>query len=107
MKQLYIPLISFLLFHNISTLDAQVLNNVSYIGQTSSGLLGLLNDDFPVEFNVDYYKIEYNTIDGQGNPIIASGGLAIPDGGCDTLPILTYCHGTVLQKLDVPSQDRH
>lgn len=56
------------------------------------------------EFDIDYYKITYTTVDLQGEPTIASGGIAIPKSTtCDIFPMVLYCHGTVLRKQDVPS----
>lgn len=58
------------------------------------------------QFDVDYYKITYNTVDVNGEPTVASGGIAVPRGSqCDIFPVAVYCHGTVLRQLDVPSEN--
>jgi acetyl esterase/lipase len=56
------------------------------------------------QYDIDYYKITYNTVDVNGLPTVASGAVAVPMGeACDVFPMLMYCHGTVLRKQDVPS----
>lgn len=58
------------------------------------------------QYDIDYYKITYTTVDLQGESTIASGGVAIPKSTtCDIFPMVLYCHGTVLRKQDVPSAD--
>ena len=49
------------------------------------------------------YKITYNTTDVFGNPTVASGALYVPQVLCDTLPWVSYQHGTVFEKANVPS----
>tara|TARA_Y100000782_G_scaffold114887_1_gene153080 strand:- start:3344 stop:4777 length:1434 start_codon:yes stop_codon:yes gene_type:complete len=106
MKQFHILSISFFLVLNSSILSAQTLVSAEYLSTTSSSLLALLvSNQVPTSYDVDYYKIIYNTTDTQGNPTIASGGVGIPVGSCDTLPIVAYCHGTVLRKQDIPSEE--
>ena len=63
-----------------------------------SGIITAQND-------VSVYKLIYNTIDAQGNPIIASGAVVVPQiAGCDSFPLINYGHGTVLRKDRVPSE---
>lgn len=58
------------------------------------------------EYDVDFYKVLYNTVDGNGNPTVASGGFAVPQStDCEGFPMAVYQHGTVLNKEDVPSRD--
>ena len=52
---------------------------------------------------VKSYKILYNTTDVHGNPTIASGALYVPQTSCNTMPLISWQHGTVFQKSDVPS----
>jgi hypothetical protein len=56
-----------------------------------------------VDYELDLWKVKYNTIDPSGNPTIASGLLIVPKGARKPLPLLSYQHGTVLKKNDVPS----
>lgn len=55
-----------------------------------------------VDNGITGYKINYNTIDFNNNPAIATGLIIVPDVSCD-VDMLTYCHGTVFDPLDVPS----
>lgn len=58
------------------------------------------------EYDVDYYKITYHTVDLDGNPTVASGAVGVPIGeSCDIFPMTLYCHGTVLRKQDIPSAE--
>ncbi|MCK5278544.1 MAG: hypothetical protein KAK04_08400, partial [Cyclobacteriaceae bacterium] len=49
------------------------------------------------------YKITYNTTDVFGEPTVASGALFVPLISCDTLPFVSHQHGTVFEKIAVPS----
>jgi len=49
------------------------------------------------------YKITYNTTDVFGEPTVASGALFVPLISCDTLPFVSYQHGTEFEKIAVPS----
>lgn len=54
-------------------------------------------------YDVDIYSITYETIDNYGNYTLASGALAIPDVGDTYLPLLSYQHGTQLERNSVSS----
>ena len=58
----------------------------------------------PVDFDVRFFKITYRTIGVDGQPDTASGALAIPDTNGLVLPMLSYQHGTVFERDDVPSR---
>ena len=55
-----------------------------------------------VDNGIKGYKINYNTIDFNNNPTTATGLIIVPDVSCD-VDMLTYCHGTVFDPSDVPS----
>ena len=58
----------------------------------------------PANFDVDYYKISYWTVDLLGDSTIATGAVILPTGeSCNTFPVVAYCHKTVLKKYNVPS----
>ncbi len=59
----------------------------------------------PARNGVTLYRIHYSSvIPEKGNqPIRASGLLALPDGGAATLPLVSYQHGTVYGRQEVPS----
>jgi dienelactone hydrolase len=97
----------------------QVTSGVSYefIGQWDADKLNqVLNVEAPKFFGVQVsytparnavklYRVTYNSvIPEHGNrPTIASGLLAIPDGAGTSFPLLSYQHGTVYLKQQVPS----
>jgi hypothetical protein len=56
-----------------------------------------------VNYDLDLWKVKYNTIDPAGNSTIATGLLIIPKDAGKPLPLLSYQHGTVLRKSDAPS----
>lgn len=79
-------------------------------------LNAILEQDFPAFAGIDVtytpaqnavrlYRVSYNSvIPEQGNrPIRTSGLIAIPDVAATTLPIVSYQHGTVYRKEEVPS----
>ncbi|MGB0176718.1 MAG: alpha/beta hydrolase family protein, partial [Owenweeksia sp.] len=83
---------------------SQKLVSVQYLSTTNSGQLKFLFPD--AQFDVAAYKVVYNTVDIDGTPTVASGALMIPiNNNCDQFPLISYNHGTVLLKEDVPSRD--
>lgn len=60
----------------------------------------------PATHAVDLYRVAYaSTIPEQGNrPTTAYGLVAIPQGTTGPLPIMSYQHGTIIGKGEVPSQ---
>jgi len=52
---------------------------------------------------VRLYRVVYWTIDVQGNPTTASGMIAYPQGVSGPRPLLSYQHGTQVEKAEVPS----
>lgn len=54
--------------------------------------------------DVDLYEVVYETVDTRGNTTQASGALAVPRGQQRPAPLVSYQHGTVVLKDDVPSQ---
>ena len=57
----------------------------------------------PTTFDVGVYKVVYNTIDGRGNPTVASGALYIPLPYPNGAPFAAYLHGTIIDEASVPS----
>lgn len=55
-------------------------------------------------FDVDVYRVVYETPNAQGTgTTIASGAIAVPAGIQCPLPLLAYQHGTTSNRYDVPS----
>jgi len=53
---------------------------------------------------VHAFKVLYRTLDPQGEIILASGALMLPQDLGDPLPWMSYQHGTIVLKDDVPSR---
>lgn len=56
-------------------------------------------------YPVQLYKVEYRSVVPEyGNkPAITSGLVAIPETGLDSMPMISYQHGTVFEKTSCPS----
>ncbi|NEN23118.1 T9SS type A sorting domain-containing protein [Cryomorpha ignava] len=103
LKNLPLPLLLLLLFLS-ATVKSQYLVNSEFLNFTNSFSLGFV-PGIPAQYDVDFYRITYNTTNTAGEPTIASGAVAIPvsAASCNSFPMIAYCHGTVLKQLDVPS----
>ncbi|HKL39345.1 MAG TPA: alpha/beta fold hydrolase [Cryomorphaceae bacterium] len=105
MKRIYsfITLIAILV--NAQTSNAQELVEAEFQLQYTTALIGFFGFPTPVEYAVDFYRVTYTTTDTDGQPTVASGAMAVPASGlCNSFPMTAYCHGTVLQRYDVPSE---
>ena len=98
----------FFLFTTLFTsliLQSQVLVSATDLGvfpKSTFALIGFQN----AEYDIQMYKLTYNTLDNDGNNVVASGMVAVPIGAtCDSLPIALYTHGTILLREDVPSRN--
>jgi hypothetical protein len=58
------------------------------------------------QYGVEVYQILYQTVNSRGNITQASGALVLPQNVKKDLPLLSYQHGTVLEKTEVASQGR-
>lgn len=107
-KILFAASVSILLIS--STINAQHLVSATEIANLSASaveayLISWGWDTSPMTLNgVISYKITYNTTDVFGEPTVASGALYIPQL-CDTLPWVSYQHGTEFKKTSVPSNN--
>ena len=85
-----------------------VINTQSYI---EAELAQIVTDMFsiePAQYGYWLYKISYETIDIHGNIHIATGSVCYPrvdwpDDPDQAFPIMSYQHGTVVEKSDVTS----
>lgn len=79
----------------IASVDAATFNG--QLAATASGAQLLQLAGTPT-CGVDFYYIQYNTVDGTGNPTTASGALMVPTGAAAPCsggrPIVLYAHGT-------------
>lgn len=88
----------------VATWDRDRLNEI--LTREAPDFLGLPVTFTPATTGVKLYRITYpSVVPEQGNrPILATGLLAIPDGGGTRFPLVSYQHGTVYLKSEVPSQ---
>lgn len=88
----------------IASWDRDRLNRI--LTTEAPAFLGLPVTFTPATSGVTLYRITYpSVVPEQGNrPITATGLLAIPDTGASRYPMVSYQHGTVYLKSEVPSQ---
>lgn len=72
--------------------------------ETVLGEFGLPVNFLPLNYEVDYYKVNYMTQHPNGDMVEVSGGLAFPTGLTCAVPLSSYQHGTIAAKTDAPSQ---
>ncbi len=100
-----ITLVIFSLLTSFGVCQSQHLVEAEFISNSPAFVLGFV-PEIPNTYDVDFYKITYNTVDLQGNPTVASGAVSIPSTeDCNFFPLAAYCHGTVLRQNDVPSEN--
>ena len=83
-------LLSIQLLQTLSRTDIQIL-------------LSLVGVEMPVSNGVHFIKLEYETVGPSGEVTTASGGLAVPAGVPGTFPLVSYQHGTILERSGAPS----
>lgn len=90
-------------FELIGHWDAARLNAI--LTQDAPQFFGVKVAYTPARNGVRLYRVTYGSvIPERGNrPIVASGLLAVPDGVKGPLPLLSYQHGTVYERQQVPS----
>lgn len=73
---------------------------------TAVSTLGVEIPDEQFKYSVNLYSLNYETTDGYGKKVIASGLVAIPDKGIGVpSPLLSFQHGTIFQDKEAPSKD--
>lgn len=77
------------------------------VGQMDSILnangLGIVTAIFHINYDIDVYRLDYNTVNYDSTAIMASGMMAVPrDTNCH-FPMAVYHHGTLMTKLGAPS----
>lgn len=89
------------LFFFVQFAQAQNLVSSEYIGSRTQAELAALDE--PVLNGVDFYRLQYETKDVDGNTTVASGLLAVPDDLTKSYPRAIYQHGTSANDDAVPS----
>lgn len=80
-----------------------LVSAVQIASKTTSQVSSVLGSSGGPYNAVKIYKVKYNTKDPFNNNTVASGAVFVPNMACDSFPVVTYCHGTVLRKTQVPS----
>ncbi len=75
-------------------------HEVDSVLTAATGISGV----FPTTYGAKVYKVIYNTVNGDSTPTTASGLLVVPVGAPCKSPMMSYQHGTVTRKSDVPSR---
>ena len=111
---IYFILTSFMIADRGDLVSTEILgtanstNNQVYIDNELSALAGESFFNLTVEYGYRLYKIVYETIDANGNATHASGVVSYPRIGTfetpnEAYPILSYQHGTAIEKNSVTS----
>lgn len=66
----------------------------------ANGIPGLV---LPSTYSINIYHVVYNTLDADSLPTIASGALFVPVNPPCRIPLMSYQHGTITVKTEVPS----
>jgi len=94
------------LFFGSTTAHSQELVSAELQSSYPQSFIELFGIPLPVQYSVDFYRITYTTTDTDGSQTVASGALTIPvSSTCNSFPMMEYCHGTVLRRFDVPSEE--
>jgi hypothetical protein len=75
----------------------------SYSASTLNLFFPLYGVNITAQYDVNWYKIVYETIDPLGGRTTASGGLFLPAQTGINWPLVSYSHGTLTQTNQVPS----
>ncbi|MEI7980009.1 MAG: hypothetical protein WCI71_00045 [Bacteroidota bacterium] len=107
----YIPVVSGVQYQWIGTYNLDKLNKIlkdelkEFLSASTMGSVAF-NDSFPPAKNaVKLYRVKYNSVipEFANMPTVASGLVAVPENGSDSMPMIMYQHGTVFSKTEVPS----
>ncbi|MEI6889482.1 MAG: alpha/beta hydrolase family protein [Bacteroidales bacterium] len=109
-KESPVPVQPVVTWQYIETYDLQKLNQILNVGLEeflagSSMKASDFRGQFAVpEYPVKLYRVTYPTLVPElGISTVASGLVAIPDNGRDSMPVISYQHGTVMLKTACPS----
>lgn len=98
-------------YQYITTYDVAKLNNIlnaelnEFLNGSSMPFENFKGKFTAPKYPVKLYRVKYNSVVPELNnqPTVASGLVAIPETGKDSMPIVSYQHGTVFGKTEVPS----
>ena len=94
----------------IETYDLQKLNHIQnaeleeFLAGSTMHLADFQGQFAVPEYPVKLYRVTYRTVVPERHiTTVASGLVAIPDNGLDSMPVISYQHGTVVVKSACPS----
>jgi dipeptidyl aminopeptidase/acylaminoacyl peptidase len=94
----------------IETYDLQKLNQIlnaeleEFLMASTMHLADFQGQFAVPQYSVKLYRVTYPTVVPElGIPTVASGLVAIPDNGLDSMPVVSYQHGTLTVKNACPS----
>lgn len=97
-------------YEYIKTYDLQKLNNIlsleleGFLASSTMHLADFRGQLSVPRFPVRLYRVLYPTMIPELNiPTTASGLIAVPETGNDSMPVLSYQHGTVAHQYECPS----
>lgn len=98
-------------FQYITTFDLNKLNKIlneelsEFLNGSSMPFSNFKGSFTAPKYPVKLYRVKYNSVVPELNnlPTVASGLVAIPENGKDSMPMVSYQHGTVFGKTQVPS----
>jgi hypothetical protein len=85
-----------------SLLQSSLLRSLS-AAEVRDNLSSAGFDETEVRYGTDLYRVVYATIDPEGQPLTASGLVALPRGCDQDLKLVSFAHGTEIFKEDAPS----
>jgi pimeloyl-ACP methyl ester carboxylesterase len=101
MRSRYAAFVTFLFL--VTAVQGQVLISETLLETyTAQQLVGLGVGN--AQYDIEVYKVVYNTVDPFGGPTIASGALVLPITPNCFHPLAAYMHGTIMEREGVPSR---
>ncbi len=90
-------------YEPIGRLDVDQLNAI--ISTRAPAFFGVPIAVPPAKNAVRLYRVTYGSVvpEQENRPIVATGLIAVPEVDATTLPLVSYQHGTVYKKTEVPS----
>ena len=97
-------IVSFMLSARGDLVSYELLDEIDK--ETAQSVLNSFIPTAPeVLYNLEMYRLTYETIDQFGNEAIASGAIVIPTDQLETLPLLSFHHGTQVKRSSTYSLD--
>ena len=83
--------------------DATLLKTIDPDAVTALIAQAGVQSAYAARYAVEQWSFTYTTIDVNGDPVVASGALYLPVGATEPLPMISFSHGFVTNKVMVPS----